>query len=94
LAAAPKATIVNLGQSAGATAALSSEAVRFKSLAILGFSVYTVAFDVLAEHYRRLVDHAVAGEIGLDVEQVPLDSITDAWRRQAEGAGAKLVVVP
>jgi NADPH:quinone reductase-like Zn-dependent oxidoreductase len=94
LAAAPKATIVNLGQSAGATAALSFEAVRFKSLAILGFSVYTVAFDVLAEHYRRLVDHAVAGEIGLDVEQVPLDSITDAWRRQAEGAGAKLVVVP
>ena len=94
LAAAPKATIVNLGQSAGATAALSSEAVRFKSLAILGFSVYTVPFDVLAEHYRRLVEHAVAGDIRLDVEQVPLDSITDAWRRQAEGAGAKLVVVP
>ena len=43
LAAAPKATIVNLGQSAGATAALSSEAVRFKSLAILGFSVYAVS---------------------------------------------------
>jgi NADPH2:quinone reductase len=94
LAAAPQATIVNLGQSAGATAPLSSEAVRFKSLAILGFSVYTVSFDVLAEHYRRLVDHAVAGDIWLDIEQVPLDSFTDAWRRQAEGAGAKLVVVP
>jgi NADPH:quinone reductase len=93
LASAPKATIVNLGQSAGATAALSSEAVRFKNLAILGFSVYTVPFDVLAEHYRRLVEHAVAGDIRLDVEQVPLDSITDAWKRQAEGAGAKLVVV-
>jgi NADPH:quinone reductase len=94
LAAAPKATIVNLGQSAGPTAALSSEAVRFKSLAILGFSVYTVPFDVLAEHYRRLVDHAAAGDIRLDVEQVPLDSISDAWRRQADGAGAKLVVIP
>ena len=93
LAAAPKATIVNLGQSAGATAALSSEAVRFKSLAILGFSVYTVPFDVLAEHYPRLVNHAVAGDIRLDMERVTLDSITDAWRRQAEGAGAKLVVV-
>jgi NADPH:quinone reductase len=94
LAAAPRATIVNLGQSAGATAALSSEAVRFKGLAILGFSVYTVPFDVLAEHYRRLVHHAVAGDIQLDVERVTLDSITDAWRRQADGAGAKLVVVP
>jgi NADPH:quinone reductase len=94
LAAAPKATIVNLGQSAGATAALSSEAVRFKSLTILGLSVYAVPFDALAEHYRRLVDHAVAGDIRLDVERVPLDSITEAWRRQVEGAGAKLVVVP
>ena len=68
--------------------------MRFKSLAILGFSVYAVSFDVLAEHYCRLVDHAVAGDIRLDVEQVPLDSVTDAWRRQVEGAGAKLVVVP
>ena len=94
VAATPKATIVNLGESAGSTAALSSEAVRFKSLAILGFSVYTVPFDVLAEHYRRLVEHAVAGDIRLDVERVTLDSITEAWRRQMEGAGAKLVVVP
>ena len=94
LASAPKATIVNLGQSAGATAALSSEAVRFKSLTILGMSVYAVPSDVLAEQYRRLVDHAIAGDIRLDVEQVPLDSVTDAWRRQVEGAEAKLVVVP
>jgi NADPH:quinone reductase len=94
LAAAPKAIVVNLGQSAGATAALASEAVRFKGLAILGFSVYTVPFDVLEAHYRRLVEHAVAGDIRLDVEQASLDSVTDAWRRQAEGAGAKLVVVP
>ena len=68
--------------------------MRFKSLAILGFSVYAVSFDVLAEHYRRLVDHAVAGDIRLDVEQVPLHSVTDAWRRQVEGAGSKLVVLP
>ena len=93
-ASAPNATIVNLGQSAGATAALSSETVRFKSLTIVGMSVYAVPFDVIDEHYRRLVDHAIAGDIRLDIEQVPLDSVTDAWRRQAEGAGAKLVVVP
>ena len=35
-AAVPRATIVNLGQSAGATSELSSAAVRFKSLSILG----------------------------------------------------------
>jgi NADPH2:quinone reductase len=93
-AAAPHATIVNLGQSAGATATLASADVRFKSLSILGHSVYAVPSDALAEHYRVLVEHAVAGRVRLDVERVPLDSIADAWRRQAEGAGTKLVVVP
>jgi NADPH2:quinone reductase len=94
VASVPSATIVNLGQAAGASAALSSEAVRFKSLTILGLSVYAVPSDVLAEHYRRLVGHAIAGDIQLEVEQVPLDNISDAWRRQAAGPGAKLVVVP
>jgi len=93
-AAVPWATVVNLGQSAGATSELVSAAVRFKSLSILGHTNYAVPPDELAEHYRRLVEHVVAGTIRFDVERVPLDSVADAWRRQAEGAGAKLVVVP
>ena len=93
-AAVPHATIVNLGQSAGATSELASAAVRFKSLSILGHTNFLVPPDELAEQYRRLVGHAVAGDIRLDVERVPLDSVADAWRRQAEGAGTKLVVVP
>jgi NADPH2:quinone reductase len=94
LAAAPGATIINLGQSAGPTAALASEAVRFKSLTIYGMTVYAVPRDVLAEEYRRLVEHASAGTLRLDIEELPLDSVGDAWRRQAEGAAAKLVLLP
>jgi NADPH2:quinone reductase len=93
-AAAPAATIVNLGQSAGATSELASAAVRFKSLSILGHTNYAVPPDELAEHYRRIVTHVAAGDIRFDVERYPLDAVTEAWRRQAEGAGAKLVVVP
>jgi NADPH2:quinone reductase len=93
-AAAPRATIVNLGQSAGATSELASADVRFKNLSLLGHTNFAVPADELAEHYRRLVAHAVAGEIRLDVERVPLAAVADAWRRQAEGAGTKLVVVP
>jgi NADPH:quinone reductase len=93
-AAASRATVVNLGQSAGPTAELASAAVRFKSLSILGHTNFAVPPDELAEHYRRLVEHAIVGDIRLEVERVPLDSVTDAWRRQAEGAGTKLVVVP
>lgn len=93
-AAAPRATIVNLGQSAGPTAELPSASLRFKSLSIVGHTNYAVPADELAVHYQRLVNHAVAGEIRLDVETVPLDAVTDAWRRQAEGAETKLVIVP
>ena len=93
-AAARGATIVNLGQSAGATSELASASVRFKSLNILGHTNFAVAGDELAEQYRRLVGHVLAGEIRLDVEQIPLADVSDAWQRQAEGAGAKLVLVP
>ncbi len=93
-AAVPHATIVNLGQSAGATSELASAAVRFKSLSILGHTNFAVPPDELADHYRRLVAHAVAGEIRIDVERVPLDAVGEAWRRQADGAGTKLVIVP
>jgi NADPH:quinone reductase len=93
-AAVPWARMVNLGQSAGATSELASAAVRFKSLTIYGHTGFAPAPDVLAEHYRRLVEHAVAGDVVLDVERVPLGDVTEAWRRQADGAGAKLVVVP
>ncbi len=93
-AAAPRATIVNLGQSAGATSELSSAAVRFKNLSILGHTNFAVPPAELAEHYRRLVGHAMSGEIVLELERVPIDAVADAWRRQAEGAGTKLVVIP
>jgi NADPH:quinone reductase-like Zn-dependent oxidoreductase len=93
-AARPGATIVNLGQAAGASAELTSAAVRFKSLSILGHTNYALSAAELAEQYHRLVGHALAGEIRLEVERVPLDSVGEAWRRQAEGGGTKLVVVP
>lgn len=93
-AAVPRATLVNLGQSAGATSELASAAVRFKNLSILGHTNFALAEDELADHYRRLVGHVVAGDIVFDVERVPLDDVASAWQRQAEGAGTKLVLVP
>ena len=93
-AAASGATIINIGQSAGPAVQLASGVLRFKSLSVLGHTNFAVPADELGEQYRRLVSHALAGEIRLDVERVPLDSVADAWRRQSEAAGTKLVVVP
>ena len=93
-AAAPGATVVNLGQSAGPTAELPSGAVRGKNLNIHGHFAFGVPAEVFAEHYPRLVRHALGGEIRLDVERVQLEDVADAWRRQAAGEAAKLVLVP
>ena len=93
-ACAPGARVVHLGQSAGPSATLESGTVRGKQLDLLGFSDYGVPRDVLAEEYRRLVAHAAAGAITVEVERVPLADVADAWRRQAEGGSGKLVLVP
>jgi NADPH2:quinone reductase len=93
-AAAPHARVVQLGQSAGAEATIASGAVRGKNLTIYGLTLYRVSPDELAEQYQRLVGHAVAGDIALDVERVPLDAVAEAWQRQADGTAGKLVVIP
>jgi NADPH:quinone reductase-like Zn-dependent oxidoreductase len=93
-AAAPRARIVHLGQSAGPEATLSSAHVRGKQLDLLGHTVFLVPRDELAPEYRRLVEEAIAGRIQLDVERVPLAQVADAWKRQAEGTDRKLVIVP
>ena len=87
-AAAPGARIVQLGQSAGPTATLPSAAIRGKQLELYGYSNFVVPGEVLAEHYGRLVGHAVAGEIQLALERIDLDEIGDVW-----GAPGKHVVV-
>ncbi|HEY8628128.1 MAG TPA: zinc-binding dehydrogenase, partial [Gaiellaceae bacterium] len=66
--AAPSARIVHLGQSAGPEATLASGTVRGKQLDLLGYSNFAVPVDVLRREYNRLVRHAVAGEIRVDVE--------------------------
>ena len=91
-AAAPGARVVNIGQSAGPEAAITSAAVRGKQLEILGYSNYAVPEDVVEREYRALAERAAAGEVRLELDEVPLADVAEAWRRQSEGAGRKVVV--
>jgi NADPH2:quinone reductase len=93
-AAAPGARVVHIGQSAGAEAPLPSRLVRGKQLEILGYSTFAMPHEVLEEEYQRLVGHASSGAIRLPIERIGLDRIAEAWRRQAGGPHAKIVVVP
>jgi NADPH:quinone reductase len=92
-AAAPRARIVHLGQSAGPTAAFTSAAVRGKELSILGLSNFARSRDERRTLYHELLEHVRRGEIRLDIETFPLEKVDEAWRRQAAGAKA-VVTIP
>jgi NADPH:quinone reductase-like Zn-dependent oxidoreductase len=92
-AAAPGVRVVQVGQSAGPEATLTSSSVRGKQAEIYGYSNYRVPPDVFERSYNELVDHAAAGRVKFDaIELYPFERLTDAWERQAAGPGAKLVV--
>jgi hypothetical protein len=46
----------------------------------------------MAREYLRLLEHAAAGEVEVDVVRFPFDRLGEAWQAQAEGAGGKVVV--
>jgi NADPH:quinone reductase-like Zn-dependent oxidoreductase len=86
--------LVQLGQSAGADATLSSASIRGRHLNVLGYLNFLVPADVRRDAYRTLVEHAVAGRIQVEVERLPLAQVADAWERVQRSAHRKLVLVP
>jgi NADPH:quinone reductase-like Zn-dependent oxidoreductase len=93
-AAALGARHVQIGHIASPSADVPALTVRSATLNLLGFVLFHVPFEVRRDAYRRLTEHAARGDIQVDVERVPLEDVENAWRRQQEGPGAKLVVVP
>ncbi len=86
--------LVQLGESAGAEAALGSAVLRGNGLSILGFSNFEVPSETQGEAYRRLARHAVAGELRMSFEDYPLEHVAQAWEAQLQGAHGKLLIRP
>jgi NADPH2:quinone reductase len=91
-AAAPGARVVHLGQSAGATAEIPSALVRGKQLDVLGYANPQLPLELRRSAYLELLEHAAAGEVRFAIETYPFEQAVDAWERQADGPGAKLIV--
>jgi NADPH2:quinone reductase len=89
-AAAPRARVVQVGQSAGPEATLLSGSVRLKGLSILGHSNFVLPREELRAAYLDVAEHIAAGRIRIDVEVFALDEVAEAWAHQA--AGAKSVI--
>jgi len=91
-AAAPGARIVQIGQSAGPSATLTSGVDRGKQLEIYGYSNFVVPPEMRRSAYTELVRHAARGDIDFPIETYPFEEVAAAWERQASGPGAKLVI--
>ncbi len=89
-AAAPRARIVHVGQSAGPDATLQSAAVRGKRLSILGHSNFGMSDDERRQAYLDVIEHIAAGRIRIDVETFSIDEVGAAWKAQT--ARSKAVV--
>ena len=90
-AAAPGARIVQIGQSAGPEATLTSAAIRLKQLSILGFTDFALTREQRLEAYLGLAEHVVAGRIQIDVETFPLADVSKAWSAQQQGRKAVIL---
>ncbi|MDW5598720.1 zinc-binding alcohol dehydrogenase family protein [Conexibacter stalactiti] len=87
--------LIQIGQSAGTTAELSSAAIRGTLAEIRGHTNFLAPAGVKEAAYRTLAEHAVAGRLTVEVERVALRDVADAWARQQAGLhGRKLVLVP
>ena len=93
-AAAPGGRIVQLGQSAGPEATLPSGAVRGKMLNLLGLFLGGAPHDLRAAAHLRLLEHAEAGRLVVDHEEIALDRVAEAWERQASSPHRKLILRP
>jgi NADPH2:quinone reductase len=88
------ARLVQLGQKAGAVAAVPAAALRARLLTVIGSSGVLEPHAARAEAYARLMALARTGALQVATEAVPLSRVEEAWARQRAGAPTKLVVVP
>ena len=86
------ARIVTVGANAGMTATIPITSIYGRTW--IGHSNGQAPLEIRREAFARMAGHALAGEIVVDVEQLPLSRIEDAWQRQAHGPYHKITVVP
>ena len=68
--------------------------MRGKALQILGHANAITPPEVKHAAFRAMCDHAAAGRLTVEYEEIPLDDVAEAWERQAASPHVKLILVP
>jgi NADPH:quinone reductase-like Zn-dependent oxidoreductase len=91
-AASQNARLIQVGNASGPVAELAAPPFRNKHISLIGHTNFAVPDDGKNTAFRRMCEHAAAGELHVEAEEIPLERIADAWKRQAESPGRKLVL--
>jgi NADPH2:quinone reductase len=84
--------LVQIGNASGASTEVPARQIRNSLRSIVGHTNFAAPLEVKAQAFGAMCRHAAAGELEVPVEEVALDDVEDAWRRQATGPHHKLVI--
>lgn len=87
--------LVQVGNSSGEKEiTIPARSIRGQAREIRGHTNGLVPDDVRRDAYLEMCRRSIAGELSVATEEVPLTEIPDAWARQRQGPGRKLVIRP
>ena len=91
--AAARTRLVQIGEMAGPTIALSAAALRSSGLELYGSGGGSVSPETIFEAFPKLWALAADGKLRINTEPIPLADVESAWQRR-DPDGRRLVIVP
>lgn len=88
----PEVRLIQVGNASGPVAELVAPPFRNRHASIVGYTNFRVPPEVKNDSFRRMCEHAAAGELRVEHEAIPLEEVASAWERQAASPSRKLVL--
>ena len=82
---APRVRLVEVGQMAGPTISLPADVLRSSGLEILGSGPGTIPLAEITGAIPEFMSLAAAGDLPIDIDEVPLAEVEPAWHRRSGG---------
>ena len=92
-AGASRIRLVEIGEMAGPTIALSAAALRSSGLELYGSGGGSIPHSAIFDAFPQVWALAARGKLSVDTEQAPLADVEIAWQRE-DLPGRRLVVIP
>jgi NADPH:quinone reductase-like Zn-dependent oxidoreductase len=84
--------LIQIGSAASEVAEIPARPFRNRLATIIGHINFLAPQELKEEGFQTMCRHAIAGDLTVEVESIPLREVAAAWRRQEESPHRKLVL--